>query len=661
MTSMARWERTIDQRTEHWELVQDGVVLTEREGGAGTEVVVRSATCDTEAMAESIAARMVARQERAGFVRARAEPAREATPVGVPLPSHPVLTEKQLASLINGVAKAVAGDAHKVGLAVAKVVADRSQHLPSVWFLVAHQLVPAERMPGLWDLLGQRPALVQPEALFDLLSRLPTGAAFKKLFKGNVTTSFTPAFDRSLDELLFAAYQKNAALFDAREGELPANVREALDFVRGRSGVPLSPGRANLVLRHIAEAQCTRGLATNWELPRVEAGEVTRPRVATRHDVREVALRFGSLEAWRAAMAEAVQKAPELSVAAQYDGLFACSLGVLAQKLASAFSFNDNSNLAQILALLEARADAPEALVEAAQSIPGTQRHALEVRDMLAVIAAGRFGAAGAPVPEALDALLDLSFFSGVYFESLPPYVAGMTALPRERALRLAERRLAEPHLYAPGLAPLLAHDDEALLTRFFDKDATNAYLDPLVVGRLGARALPHLARVWDTTQRSSRRARHRQVLEVLATMGDRNETADAAWDRFFTFDQEGDETLRHWDPSYALLRARALAALPMSRRTAVLVHGASARPFPERALAAAETLDEPGLSRVVEAFLARRSEPATHALLATLRGLGARLVAPLRAHRALFADDAAFVTKLREALGPGVVAAVLG
>jgi hypothetical protein len=150
-------------------------------------------------------------------------------------------------------------------------------------------------------------------------------------------------------------------------------------------------------------------------------------------------------------------------------------------------------------------------------------------------------------------------------------------------------------------------------------------------------------------------------VLEALATMGDRHETADAAWDRFLVFDQEGDEPLKYWDPSYALLRKRALAALPMERRTEQLVRCASSRPFPERALAAAVTLDEPGLALVVQAFLPRRAEPTSHELVAALRAVGARLIAPLRERHRTFAADAAFLAKLREALAPHVVSAIVG
>ena len=224
---------------------------------------------------------------------------------------------------------------------------------------------------------------------------------------------------------------------------------------------------------------------------------------------------------------------------------------------------------------------------------------------MLAVLAAGRFAAQAKPVPEALDALLDLSFFSGVYYESIAPYVRGMAALPRERALRLAEGRLAQPYGYAPGLAPLLAHADDALLARFFDVDVPNAYLDVRVVGCFGAAALPHLARVWEKTPRERRRARHQQVLHALATMGDRGETADPSWDAYVTFDAEGHEPIKYWDPSYAALRVRALAALPTERRAAQVLACARSKPYPERALAAATALGDKDLIAAVTAITA--------------------------------------------------------
>jgi hypothetical protein len=118
--------------------------------------------------------------------------------------------------------------------------------------------------------------------------------------------------------------------------------------------------------------------------------------------------------------------------------------------------------------------------------------------------------------------------------------------------------------------------------------------------GRFGAEALPHLARIWDLPPRSARRARHRAALEALATMGDRGETADPAWDEAITFDQEGDEPIRYWDGAYASLRARALRSLPEPRRRAQLLRCAAARPWPERAKeAAAAVLDAEGAAAV--------------------------------------------------------------
>lgn len=587
---MERWTRTIEGRTEHWALVREGVTLTERSVAEGAQEVVRTARCDTAAMAEGIAARMIARHERAGFTRA----AEALTPSveKAPRPSCPGVTDKQLDAVIRSVEKALGGDAYKFTTAIDKAVGDWKLRVPTAWFLVEHKLVAAERMPGLWELLAEDVSQVRPDAFLSLLARIPKGADFAKLYKYGAPTWFTRGFDRPLDALLFETFQRAPARCDARESELSPHARLALDFVRGRSNVALPPARARAVLLQIAEAHCTRGLATGWELARIDHGAVTRPRLVDSDAVRAVALRFGDLDAWRAAMVDASLRAPTLSPRTQRDGLVACAATALGAKLAASSSFGTNEELAFLLALFEARADAPEALFEAAQAIEGTERHALEIRDMLAVLAAGRFGDAGRPVPDALDALLDQSFFSGVYHASVTPYVKAMAALPRERALRIAEKRLAQPYGYGGALAALLAHPDEALLERLFDLDAPNGFLEPLVVGRLGAAALRHLGRLWALTPRDRRRTRHRQVLEALATMGDRDETADPSWDDFITFDREGDETLKYWDPSYASLRARALAALTSERRVAVL-RACAQKPYPERALAAAE-----GLSR---------------------------------------------------------------
>lgn len=605
---MERFTLTRDGRTERWELTREATTLTERVLVDGREPVTRTARCDSEATADGVAARMIARHERAGFVRDPEAPAPSSAPGdAAPRPAYPGLTDKQLGSLVHAVAKAAPGDAHKIGMAIHKVLGDWHQRVAMGWHLARHGLVDAAATPGLWELLAERPGDVEPEALLALLARLPAGAAFAKLYKHGAPSWFTPGFDRCLDELLFAAYQRDPELFEGRASELTEAARLALDFVRARSGRSLPPPRARAIVRHIARAQCHHGLASNWEFPRVVDGAVARPRLASPDDVRAVALMVAPAEVWREAMVDAVRDAKELSLHAQRDGLVACGLDLLTAKLAGAFSFSDNNNLARILALLDARGDAPEELVAAAASITSDRGHPAEVRDMLAVVAAGRFAAQGREVPEAVDALLDLSFFSGVYHVSVAPCVRALAALPRERALAIARRRLDQPHGYAPGLGPLLAHHDDELLGRLVDLDAPNGYLDAGVLGRFGALALPHLARVWDAAPRSARRARHRAALECLARIGDEGATADPSWDHAVTFDAEGDTALEYWDPSYATVRERALRALPPERRLAQLVACARTRPYPERARAAAEaTLDAAGVAAVDAAIATR-------------------------------------------------------
>jgi hypothetical protein len=657
---MERWERVVDGAKDVWELTKAGALVTERAGREGAAPVTREHRCDTEATAECIRRRMVAQRERQGYARVQGDAA-EGAPVERARPTYPGLTDAKLGSVILRVGKAAAGDAYKVSDAIYKVTGDYAGRYGIAWFLLAHGLVAAETMPGLWDLLAEDHAHVDPAAVLSLLSRLPTGKAFTALFKHGPMTWFVAGFTRSLDELLFAAYQRDPALCDARAAELVEPAQRSLDFVRGRSGVAVPAARAQSLLLEFAHAQATSGLASNWELARVEDGAVVRPRLSDAAAVRAVALRFGTDEAWGAAMVAAALRVPRPSFSNIRDALGRCTAVELGTLLARHGSFGSNPGLAQELRLIEQeRDDDPAALLAAAESLRDGDHHAREVSEMLAVVAAARFADRGLPVPATLAPLLRFAFLSGVYHESIRPYVRGLRALPRETVHAMVERSLGEEHGYAKALGALLAWPDAALLARFFDRDAANVYLDPEVVGRFGAAALPELARVWELTPRERRRTRHQQVLAALATAGDRGEVVDPAWDRFVVFDEEGIERLKYWDPSYARVRERALMALPMDRRTAALRRCAEERAYPERPLASARVLDDDGLAAVMAAFLARRASSDRGATLSALQALGDRAAEALRRGRQAFEGDADFAALLRQALPAGQADALL-
>lgn len=656
---MERWERRVDGRTEHWELERRGAQLVERTRADGAATTTRETCCDTEAMAEGIARRMVAQRQRLGFTPvASAAPEAPAKPAR---PSYPGLPDAKRDALILGVEKVVAGDPYKYADAIHKVTGDYPGRYAVAWFLVAHGLVAAERMPGLWELLAEAPELAPPAAVLDLVAKVPTGGAWRKLYKWGPMAWFVDGSSISLHALLFSAWRRDPSLCEAREATLPAPARAALDFARGCAGVALPPERARRLLENAARSHTRHGLASNWDLPVRDGDVLAKHRLADDAAVRAVALRFGSRAAWDALVVAEALAEKGCDLYRHREALRGCDTRELATLLGRVTSFGSNDTLRGLLQIVEGeRRDDPDALLEAAAALTEGGDRVKAVREMLAVITARRFHDAGRAVPEALDGLITFEFFSDAYHASIEPFVRGLAALPRDRALALAERQLAEAYGYASGLGALLAHPDDALLGRYFDKDAPNSYLAPRVVGRFGAAALPHLARVWELTPRTRRRSRHAQVLEALATVAREKEAIDPSWDRFVVFDEEGDETLRYWSTDAALVRATVLKGVPPERRAAILLTCARERRYPERSLAAAATLDDGAdLDAVVVAVIERRSACERRDLAAALASLGARAVPGLRACTGALAD-ADFVALLREALPTEVADAAL-
>ena len=297
----------------------------------------------------------------------------------------------------------------------------------------------------------------------------------------------------------------------ARAAEAPRRRPLALaDFVRGCSEVAVAPRAGPRDPPSHRDRPVQAGPATNWELARVTDGVVSPARGHRGGRARGgAAVRPASTR--RAAMVDAV-RATEFRYA-QYDGLSrATSAARGGEALRGAFLQRQQPPARASLALLEAprrrargaRRGGGGASPAASATPAGGARHACR----------GGCGALllrGKPVLEAVDALLDLSFFSGVHHVSIAPYERAMAALPRARALRLAERRLAQPFRLRCGPAPLLAHRDDALLGRFLSTTMRpTATLRGERARALLAEAFPTRARIWDLPPRTARRACHR-------------------------------------------------------------------------------------------------------------------------------------------------------
>ncbi len=646
---MQRWTRPQGEQLEFWEVGAEGQVLRERWGLEGQPPQTREQHCDNDATCERIRLRMVAQREREGFVAAAGAPS-SASEKRKEIAAFGELTPKKLASIALKLDAIVSSDSHKHRMELSKTVS--WQDAPKLlWHLVEHRAVKAESNLGLLSLLAESPDDAPVELLFELLARLPRDP--KKLYpKGYTARYFTDGSCREVDALLFSAARRAEGLFAAREAELAPWVRDGLDFVRGRMGIELAPDTKKRILEQIARNQCTQwGLTMGWELPLVEGGGVVQQRMQETEDVRAVALRFGTPAEWSAAIVRAALEQKFDGVHSIRDALVACTARELAALLSKPFSFGDNRTLAYVIGIVEGRDDSPTELLDAAHSLVDRTDLGKQIRELLAVVAARRFAERGEPVPESLDALLRFEFFSGVYFESIRPYIAGLRALPRERAHALARERLAQPFQYQRALAALIAHPDDALLREIFEKDTTNCYLEPRVVGELGSPALEHLARIYEQTPRDRRRSRAQQILQALAFAADRGEPIDPQWDEHVRFDDEGGEKLEYWSEEYAALRRRVIAGLPIERRNALLLARLEKDKDPTRSLSILNLCDDDAFERGVRVVLERRSGVRRPELRAALAALGERLVPALVAAQDTFAKDREFVAFLREAL----------
>ncbi|MBL8679869.1 MAG: hypothetical protein JNK05_11920 [Myxococcales bacterium] len=659
---MDRWTRTQGERVEFWEVRAESEVLREQWGVEGQATQTREQRCDNAATCERIRLRMVAQREREGFVAsAPAQPSTSASEGKAKreVPTFGDLPPKKLASIALKLDAIRSYDGHKHRMELSKSV-PWEQVTRLAWHLVEHRAVSAETNLGLLAVLAESPEGASVETVFALLARLPSDA--KKLYpKSDSGHYFTDGSCREVDALLFANVRRAAGLFEAREAELAPWVRLALDFARGRAGIELPAERKKRVLEQIARNQCTQwGLTTGWELPMLDGDTVIQRRMQQPEDVRAVALLFGSEAEWSAAMVRyALELGPDGMRPIQ-DALAACDARQLAQLLSKPFSFSDNTNLAYVIGVVEKRSDSPEALLDAAQTLSERTDLGKEIRELLAVIAARRFGEAGKPVPEALDPLLKFDFFSGVYFESIRPYIAGLKAIPRDRVHALVRRRIAQPYQYSAALAGVIAHPDEDLLREIFAMDGANCFLDARIVGEVGSAALEHLWTAWEQTPKERRRSRAQQIIQALATAADRGEPIDPKWDDFVRFDDEGGEKMDYWDDRYTELRRRVVAGMPAERRHALVLARLEKDKHPLRSAPLLNVCDDETLERGVRAVLERRGKLDRPALGSALLALGDRLVPALVAARDTFANDKDFLGLLRERMPAPAFAALV-
>jgi hypothetical protein len=560
------------------------------------------------------------------------------------------VTDRALTALAGKLAKTT--ERYAVESALEKVV-PAPVH-PLAWHLTTHRMVAAERNIGLLGVLADDPTHAPPEAVIDLLSRVPGDA--DDVY--GPEARLLPGFPLVLDTLVIENYQRAPELFRARAKMLPEPVRLGLAMVQRRLGEDIAADDARAILTALAKLQATtHELALNTELTMMRDGQPVAFRLANAVAVRELALLFGSRDAWNhALLAELRSSKWDGAVEPVLDALRIATPVELA-KMVSATSFAHDSTLGLFVTLLDERADPGAALLAAARSIKAgaDDRHAREMRELFALYAAIRFAAQREPIPPNLDSLIQFEFASGVYTSSIAPTLAAARALGRERTHALVRRALTSPYNYGNSAVALAAYFDAELFGELVNKNYDFDWLPPKLVGPIGEPALEPLANTLEKLAPNYRATRGETILECLATTCETG-VPDEKWDAYVTFDRQS------WSNEDAALRDRILNKLPHERREKLLLAHIARDEHPARAFNVAPRDASDAFVDAAVRTIVERHDRFEH-LGEGLRRLGARAADALCRHIALCKGDGEFLRHL-EMLLPNEyprIAAALG
>lgn len=579
------------------------------------------------------------------------------------LPAFDSLDEKALRRLAAKLSKNPKIDNYKVSKIVRDANGDSySAVTPILWHLIEHGALAAEGMPGVLHEINEKPALGSPETIFGMLVRM--GPCLGQI---GDWLSYVPGVPLFVDALIVSGWEQGSALFESRSAELDPRLRLYLAFVRGRFERPVDPADGAAILDHLARQLANGNLTHNSALRMSSDGQVIEHRMQDEAAALVVAKRFGAEEDFYRSAIKHALSAEEPAIRSLGPTLRRAPIGDVAEVLARRFSWGDSDSCEQELALLESRNDSAEELWAAAlELVPGKTRgkydrspddengparQRLAVRDNLLALAAVRFAAAGKAVPDSFEELYSFEALSDVYHPTIRRHVAAFAALPRERALALADRRMVNDYGYSPASAVLAAHKDAARLRKLLEKDRPNGYLGARYLGLHGAEIVPLLATEMDQVSQSAKRSRHEAILHALTTAARQGATADPAWTQYFHWDSNGTEALKYWSGSDGVMRDDALDAFAPEVRRALLLKAAAEEAYPARVLtsrhAAAE--DRALVTAIVDQIVKREGSRANRDQLSTIYSrLGAVFVEALCDSIARLGTDAAFLELLR-------------
>lgn len=462
-------------------------------------------------------------------------------------------------------------------------------------------------------------------------------------------TTILPGWPWWLDRLVYRVCRAFPSAFEVPSSALASQKKIArsshapwatrgLVFVKRRLGLEVDPSDA---------AECAlvlaRGLAggplRGGPIPLLSDGRESAIEVVDVESLRAIAAAIdegiAASDAWHEALVASTLENRWAGAAGVAPVLEKLPLGVLTAQLAARTcsthgSYSDTFTMREALGVLEARSDRASDLWAEAVALSKVEEERAPalapLTTLLAYQAARTEIAANEPVSAELE---QRSSFDVVVTHEvlLPGFLDVLRSLPAERVLPWLRAACAKSGAAVAGLA---AHFDGELLEEALQSGPTPW---PRAIGVIGHRALPFVLAATSSSQAAIEPARRATLQHALVFVMDEMlasgmpPSPDLDLDLLVAaFDGRPMERLGHGG-ELRLATERLLAAMPLERRRVIFREAQDVAPMSASAMLPSIESDAE-----LEEYLGRAIERG-HVNGTILRELGARAVAPLRAH----------------------------
>lgn len=401
------------------------------------------------------------------------------------------LSDKKLASLA---AKLLSSkDEYKADSLIEKAGVAWGDRAALRWHLCRYGLVSPTHVSML-SRLGESTTEADMETVFAVLPKLATPTTN--------TSDVLPKWSGNADRIVLRAMQLDPVRLATLAEHAPHHLRLGIQFVRGRSGIPLPESDRKAVLDALAECE-----GTYYGLPRFLNAEGSylyvhnldsQLTVPTCYKTAfDLAKHFGSFSEWQQALCKHASRGLFSSVELVVDGLSVMPLSQLVSALTKAHFSGDDRHYQALETLLLLRKDDPLELATAAQTIDIDDYPASYMRELLLLFALGQLGEQKRSVPEGLELALKWDNYS----HCIAPWRGSaiharfhkraLSALSPSRIHELIRKRFLRDYAHNTALALLSSAFDEKFLREILSSVPDPNSLDPNAGAGLGVQALP--------------------------------------------------------------------------------------------------------------------------------------------------------------------------